>query len=331
MSNVVTRALLRQRFAQPQTGRVYVRPIGPRNILAHAHNNSYDVARASIATSAAAPYSIRPICQRCLRSLPAAPSLALGLPRGLRALHVSPTVYKSKKKEEKEKRADAGRATNNNSNGKPSPTESKNTTSTDDGPKHPQPSPEEPLNFADVKSRLRKHAEHFRASFKKLHTSGRFDPDVIGALRVTVDKKEGIVYPLRELAQVVPRGGRAVSLLVHDDEYVKPIMSAVQSSPEFNQQPQRDADNELELVLKIEPEKREDLVKRVKATAHEWRERVRAVRQKRDKLHATWKKDGTLGPDLKRTADKELDKVIKATTAEIDDAEKSAIKVAESK
>jgi ribosome recycling factor len=255
----------------------------------------------------------------------------------VRALHASPTVYKSKKKEEKEKRADAGRAGSSSSSGKSSsPTETKGKststgTSADEGPKHPQPSPDEPLDFADVESRLRKHAEHFRAAFKKLHTSGRFDPDVIGALRVTVDKKEGLAYPLRELAQVVPRGGCAVSLLVHDADYVKPIMSAVQSSPEFNQQPQRDADNELELVLKIEPEKREDLVRRVKATAHEWRERVRAVRQKRDKLHATWKKDGTLGPDLKRTADKELEKVIKAAITEIDDAEKSGIKVAESK
>ncbi|KAI1810276.1 ribosome recycling factor [Poronia punctata] len=199
------------------------------------------------------------------------------------------------------------------------------------GPKHPQPNPEEPLDFADVESRLRKHADHFQASFKKLNMGGRFDPDVIGGLRVTVDKDEGLTYPLRELAQVVPRGGRAVSLLVHDAEYVKHIMSAVQKSADFNQQPQRDPDNELELIIKIEPEKREDVVRKVKATAHEWRERIRAVRQKRDKTHATWKKDGTLGPDLKRTADKALEKVIKSAVTEVDEAEKKALKSVESK
>lgn len=136
-------------------------------------------------------------------------------------------------------------------------------------------------------------------------------------------------YPLREVAQVVPRGGRAISILANEAAYIKPIMSAVQASADFNQQPQRDPDNELELVLKIEPERRDDLVKRAKGVCHEWRDRVRSVRQKRDKLHVTWKQDKVLGPDMKRTADKELEKIIKAKMAEIDDAEKEALKAAE--
>jgi len=245
-------------------------------------------------------------------------------PLSHRPFHTSPTAYKKKKDEQK-------RGASNSNGGKAAADSSSPSTGTsgDEGSKHPQPSPEEPLDFADVESRLRKHAEHFKAGFKKLHAGGRFDPDAIGAIRVTVDKKEGLVYPLHELAQVVPRGGRAVSLLVHDKEYVKPIMSAVQTNSGFNQQPQRDPDNELELTLKVEAEKREDVVRRVKATAHEWRERVRAVRQKRDKLHTTWKKDGSMGPDLKRTVDKALEKVIKTAIAEIDEAEKNALKAVE--
>ncbi|KAI0456373.1 ribosome recycling factor [Xylaria acuta] len=309
MSTTVARALLRQGIRRCQTGR-----------------SSYDVARASIVNA-------QPPCQRCGRPFlaPTAAGSPLCLPHGTRAFHASPPAHK-KKKEDTQK---PGR-------GKPAekPAKSSSTTTTtatttsvdaDDGPRHPQPSPDEPLDFADVDSRLQRHAEHFRASLKKMHTGGRFDPDAVGALRVTVDKGAGEAYPLRELAQVVPRGGRAVSLLVHEAAYVKPIMSAVQASPDFNQQPQRDPDNELELVLRIEPEKRDDLVRRIRAVAHEWRERARAVRQKRDKLHATWRKDGALGPDLKRTADKELDKVIKAAIAEVDDAEKNAVKIAESK
>ncbi|KAI0549681.1 ribosome recycling factor [Xylaria curta] len=294
MSHVAARALLRQGLAQSQAGR------------------TYDVVRATI-------------CQRCERKLPAPvgarPPLHLSL--GTRAFHASPISHK-KKKEETQKH------TRGKSAEKPAKSTS-TSTDADDGPKHPQPSPDEPLDFADVESRLQKHAEHFNSLLKKVRTGGRFDPDVVGALEVTVDKKTGEVYPLRELAQVVPRGGRAVSLLVHEAGYVKPIMSAVQASPDFNQQPQRDPDNELELVLKIEPEKRDELVKRVKAVAHEWRERIRAVRQKRDKLHATWKKDGVIGPDLKRTTDKELEKIIKTTIAGVDEAEKSTIKIAESK
>ncbi|KAI0186300.1 ribosomal recycling factor [Xylaria flabelliformis] len=291
MSNVAARTLLRQGLARSQAGR------------------TYGIARAAA----------RPICQRCERTL-LAPVGARSPPHlyfGSRAFHASPTSHKKKKEETQKKPA--------KSSGSDSSTDA------DDGPKHPQPDPEEPLNFADVESRLQKHADHFTPSLKKMQTGGRFDPDAVGALQVTVNKKAGEAYPLRELAQVVPRGGRAVSLLVHEAEYVKPIMSAVQTSADFNQQPQRDPDNELELILKIEPETRDDLVKRVKAAAHEWRERIRAVRQKRDKLHVTWKKDKAVGPDLKRTADKELEKIIKAAVAEVDEAEKNAIKIAESK
>ncbi|TRX94176.1 hypothetical protein FHL15_004944 [Xylaria flabelliformis] len=274
--------------------------------------------------------SARPICQRCERTF-LAPAGARSPPPhlyfGSRAFHASPTSHK-KKKEETQKPARGKSAEKPNSS---SGSSGGSSIDADDGPKHPQPSPDEPLDFADVESRLQKHADHFNPSLKKMQTGGRFDPDAVGALQVTVDKKAGESYPLRELAQVVPRGGRAVSLLVHEAEYVKPIMSAVQTSADFNQQPQRDPDNELELILKIEPEKRDELVKRVKATAHEWRERIRAVRQKRDKLHVTWKKDKVVGPDLKNTADKELEKIIKAAVAEVDEAEKNAIKIAESK
>ena len=201
------------------------------------------------------------------------------------------------------------------------------------GAKHPTPSPEDPLNFADVESRIKQQDEHFSSALKKLRSGGRFNPDVIGALRVPAPdapKGSGTTYALRDLAQVVPRpGGRSVSLLAHEASSVRAIMSAVQASPDFNQQPQRDPDNELELVLKVEAESRDDSVRRVRAACHEWRERIRAIRQRRDKLHAAWRKEGTIGPDLKHTADKRLDKVIKTKVAAIDTAEKEALKAAE--
>jgi ribosome recycling factor len=215
---------------------------------------------------------------------------------------------------------------------------------------HPTPNPEEPLDFADVRSRLDKASGRTVETLKRMRSGGRFNPEQVGALKVTVHEhapaagatgaKKGeaaaavattATYPLRELAQVVPKGGRTISLLVHEEASVKAILSAVQASPDFNQQPQRDPDNPLELVLKVEAEKREDLVKRVKGLCHDWRERVRQVRQKRDKVHAQWKKDGSLLPDMKRKADTELDKVIKVKIAEIDAAEKEALKAVEAK
>ncbi|KAK8074858.1 ribosomal recycling factor protein [Apiospora hydei] len=246
-------------------------------------------------------------------------------PRNLshyRSLHTTPVWLKKKGREEKEQvrarpAADSGNSTSGGGGS---------------SSQHPTPTPEEALDFADVHSRLTKLASHANESLKKLKTGGRFNPDLIGSVKVQPDRKESSVsYPIRELASVIPKGGRTISLLVHEAAYIKPIMSAVQAHRDFNQQPQRSPDNELELILKVEPEKREDLAKRVKAICHDWRERIRDVRQRRDKLHAAWKKDGSMLPDAKRKADTELDKVIKAEVAKVDAAEKETMKAAESK
>lgn len=287
-------------------------------------------------TATKASYSSQPPCfrhhRRPLLASPAPESPSepnLDLPRGTRAFHASPAIHKAKKGKKRDGQAWVAESSGGSGNSG-SGSGSGSGSTAEDGPRHPKPSSEEPLNFADVESRLRKEAEHFKAVFKKVHAGGRFDPDVIGALIVAVDRKAGTSYPLRELAQVVPRGGRAVSLLVHEAAYVRPIMSAVQASPDFNQQPQRDPDNELELTLKIEPETRDDLVRRVRAVANDWTTRVRQIRQKRDKTHLAWKKAGEVSADMRFTADKELDKLIKVATDEIDALKNSAVKAAES-
>ncbi|KAI2783742.1 ribosome recycling factor [Daldinia loculata] len=296
MRATATRALLRQSRARPELGRVH------------------DVIRI-LDTTTVTPPSLRPCI--LLPQHPAGSS-------NLRALHTTSPVWKSKApkdktREDHKKQASVARGSSSSSAD----------AEADDpnGPKHPSANPEEPLNFADVESRIRRHDEHHRELLKKLRAGGRFNPDVVGALRVQPERKDpGVTYPLREVAQVISRGGRTISLIAHEAAYVKPIMSAVQASADFNQQPQRDPDNELELILKIEPETRDDLLRRAKAVCNDWRDRVRSVRQKRDKQHATWRKNNEIGPDLKRTADKELDKIIKAKMVEIDDLEKDVLK-----
>ncbi|KAK8016342.1 ribosomal recycling factor protein [Apiospora rasikravindrae] len=285
-------------------------------------------ARTSVTTVAALLRQSSAPCE--LRSIAATPAIPIATtPRNLsqcRSLHTTPIWLKKKGREEKEQARARPAADSGNSSG--------SSTSGGGGSssQHPTPTPEEALDFADVHSRLTKLASHANESLKKIKSGGRFNPDLIGSVKVQPDRKESSVsYPIRELASVIPKGGRTISLLVHEAAYIKPIMSAVQAHRDFNQQPQRSPDNELELILKVEPEKREDLAKRVKAICHDWRERIRDVRQRRDKLHAAWKKDGSMLPDAKRKADTELDKVIKAEVAKVDAAEKETMKAAESK
>ncbi|KAI1800484.1 ribosome recycling factor [Daldinia bambusicola] len=301
MRTTAARALLRQSLARPQLGRV------PDVIRSNAEITT--------ATTTTTPPSLllRPCIPARTGMVPATGNL--------RALHTTSSLWKAKASKESKNHKKHASASNSSGAADHADGDDPN------GPKHPPANPEEPLNFADVESRIQRHAEHHRELLKKLRVGGRFNPDVVGALRVQPDRKDAsTTYPLREVAQVVARGGRTISVIAHEAGYVKAIMSAVQASPDFNQQPQRDPDNELELVLKIEPESRDDLLKRAKALCNEWRDRIRSVRQKRDKQHATWQKNGDIGPDLKRTADKELDKIIKAKIAEIDALEKDTVK-----
>ncbi|KAK2060282.1 ribosomal recycling factor [Colletotrichum caudatum] len=195
------------------------------------------------------------------------------------------------------------------------------------GSKHPKPDPVDPLNFADVASRLASLASHHTEVLKMLQSGDRFSPDAIGALAVQPSRKDPMTYPLRELAEIVPRpGGRTVSLLLHEKDYAKPVMAAVQASPDFNQQPQRDPDNELELVLKVEATNKDAVVRRAKDAAQAWREKIRAVTERRKKAHAKWQKDKAIVPDLKRRADKELQKLQDKEMKVVDAAEQQAVK-----
>ncbi|TFB06541.1 Glutarate-semialdehyde dehydrogenase DavD [Trichoderma ghanense] len=212
-----------------------------------------------------------------------------------------------------------------------------------------QPNPEDPLDFSSLLAAYATIDAHFKTQLQAVLHGGRFNPDVLGALPVAIKpphdgKGHGHdhhdhhhankapappptnTFPLRELAQIVPRSGRIISLLVNEREYIKPIMSAVQASKDFNQQPQRSEDNELELLLKVEMERKEDLVRRVKEACQGWRERVRQARTKHEKALKEWKKNGVVLPDVVRKADKELQKVQDKKMKEIDGEEAQVIK-----
>ncbi|OLN84407.1 hypothetical protein CCHL11_05920 [Colletotrichum chlorophyti] len=193
--------------------------------------------------------------------------------------------------------------------------------------KHPKPDPSDPLNFADVASRFASLATFHIEILRKLQSGDRFSPDAIGAVVVQPSRKDPTTFPLRELAEIVPRpGGRTVSLLLHEKDYLKPVMAAIQASSDFNQQPQRDPDNELELILKVEATNKDVVVRRAKDAAQAWRDKMRTVTEKRKKTHAKWHKEGAIVPDLKRRADKELQKVQDKEMKVVDAAEQQAVR-----
>ncbi|KAK1783674.1 ribosome recycling factor domain-containing protein [Copromyces sp. CBS 386.78] len=167
-------------------------------------------------------------------------------------------------------------------------------------PSRPVPSAETPYDLSDLTYAFDRADKHFLAQLKTLRSGSRFSADSIGALPIFPDKKNtALTYPLRDLATVaqVSGSGRKWSILCFDESSVKPIMSAVQNSPDFNQQPQRSEENPLELTITVEPERAEDLQKRVKELCQMWRDKLRAESHKREALHKKWKQGGSILED----------------------------------
>lgn len=103
-------------------------------------------------------------------------------------------------------------------------------------------------------------------------------------------------------------------------------MSAIQSSPDFNQQPQRSEENDLELILRVEAERKDEVVKRVKEVTQQWRDRVRQARSKHEKTMKEWKKKKLVLPDDFMKAERELQKLQDKKMKDIDTEEAQVIK-----
>lgn len=178
------------------------------------------------------------------------------------------------------------------------------------------------FDLGDVDAEYARVDERFEKRLQEFRVGGRFNPEMLGQLRVRTDRDSGESWPLRELAQVVHRGGRSVSILVSDAEYVKPIMSAVQASDDFNQQPQRDPDNELELLLRVEPEDPEEQQRRLRGEVSAWRDAVRGVMAARKHRHAAWLKDKHVTKDDVKALEKKIKSMQDKKIEQVDRSEK---------
>ncbi|KAK4105382.1 ribosome recycling factor [Parathielavia hyrcaniae] len=154
-----------------------------------------------------------------------------------------------------------------------------------------------PFDFSDLQAAFDQAAGRFADDLKKLRAGGRFNADTIGAIRVQPDRKSAQTFPLRELATVAPLGGRRWSVLAFDEASVKAIVSAVQRSDEFNQQPQRSDENPLELTMTVEPERADALVRRAREVCQAWRTRVREEAHRRAEMHKKWRAERLVSSD----------------------------------
>ncbi|KAE9368490.1 ribosome recycling factor [Stipitochalara longipes BDJ] len=178
---------------------------------------------------------------------------------------------------------------------------------------------EDPYDLSTLQDGISKALDKLKNDLSKLRTGGRFNPEVLENLRVHLVKDSKASERLGDLAQVLPKGGRSLMILVGEKEHVKPIVSAIQGSRDLNLQPQPDAQNASQLNVPIPPPTKESrdlaLAAASKAgeTANLGIRNARGAMQKR--LRAMELKKAVRPDDLKK-AHKEMEKVAEKGVAD---------------
>lgn len=77
---------------------------------------------------------------------------------------------------------------------------------------------EDPFDFSAFEDSIKRAIETLKTDVSKIRTGGRLNPEVIENFKVVVDKSKKETVRLGDLAQVIPKGGRMVTVLVGDEE-----------------------------------------------------------------------------------------------------------------
>lgn len=77
---------------------------------------------------------------------------------------------------------------------------------------------EDPFDFSELDAGIEKALKRLGEDLSKLRTGGRFNPELIENLRVNLNKEGKKTERLGDLAQVLPKGGRMVMVLVGEKD-----------------------------------------------------------------------------------------------------------------
>jgi ribosome recycling factor len=165
----------------------------------------------------------------------------------------------------------------------------------------------------DAEDRMGKSVESFRNELATVRT-GRASPHLLD--RVVVDYY-GAETPLKQLANVAATDARLLTLTPFDKNAIGLIEKAIQES-DLGLTPANDGNVIRLQIPELTEERRRELVKVVHGVAENGKVSVRNIR--RDVMHdlRELKKEGDVGEDDERTAEKELQRLTDEATAEID-------------
>ncbi|QKX54000.1 uncharacterized protein TRUGW13939_01082 [Talaromyces rugulosus] len=186
----------------------------------------------------------------------------------------------------------------------------------------------DPFDLTQLHDGISDALARLKDDLQKLRSGGRLNPEVIENLRVSVDKNSNETVKLGELAQVVPKGGRSVAIIVGDEELVKSVNSAIIAS-NLSLTPQPDAHNALQLNVPIPPPTKESRDQAVKTGKTAMEKAANSVKNSRASIHKRlqdMQKKKEARPDDVRKAHDQMEKVVEKAQKDIKDVFETARK-----
>src|SRR5687768_3573301 len=172
--------------------------------------------------------------------------------------------------------------------------------------------------LADAKERMAKSVENCRHELATVRT-GRASRHLLD--RLIIDYY-GADTPLQQLANVAATDARLLTLTPFDKNAIGLIEKAIQES-DLGLTPNNDGNVIRLQIPELTEDRRKELVKVVHGVAESGRVSVRNIR--RDVMHdlRELKKEGDVGEDDERSAERELQRLTDEATKEIDDSLKA--------
>ncbi|KAJ5936439.1 hypothetical protein N7454_005074 [Penicillium verhagenii] len=190
---------------------------------------------------------------------------------------------------------------------------------------------EDPSDLSQLQAGITTAVARLKDDLSKLRAGGRFNTASLEGLKVQLSKDSHESVKLRDLAQVVPKGGRMVTILVAEEEHIKPVTSAIVSS-NMSLTPQPDPHNALQLNLPIPPPTKETRDQSVQAAKQAFEKAASMVRDSRGAMHKRLQdlqKKKLARPDDVRKAHDQMEKTTDKGQKEVKDLFDTARKTLE--
>ncbi|KAJ5139125.1 uncharacterized protein N7515_003973 [Penicillium bovifimosum] len=181
---------------------------------------------------------------------------------------------------------------------------------------------EDPFDLSQLHNGISTAVARLKDDLSKLRAGGRFNTTLLESLRVQLSKDSKDSVKLGDLAQVVPKGGRMVTLLAAEEDHIKPLTSAIVSS-NLSLTPQPDPHNALQLNIPIPPPTKESRDKNIQAAKQAYERAASAVRDSRGAMHKRLQdlqKKKLARPDDVRKAHDQMEKATDQGQKDVKDA-----------